>query len=581
MKDKYKTKLQLIDELEEIRQRNSELNALLEKRADINGEHYGDDSSTENIFKKLISKNLDVTQASELINQKLVSAEYDSYSRNLFFTNLNHQIRTAMNGIIGLTEISIAIEQGAKQEQYLFMVKNSALLLLTFFNDLIDFLKMESGLLKLEHIEFNLRETVENVSDFFIQQLIEKKLLLHLFIHENVPNFLIGDPDRLKRILINLVNNVIKITDKGEIIIEVQVAELEKNQAVLHFSVINSGPELSNLQFQNSVDNFIKMDREVENQLVAIDLGLNVAGKLMDKMGCRIWKEKKDDNLNTFNFSSRFDIQQILEEQTEPLNFTINNPRILVISKIRMTRVILKEMLQSHECEMSEAETIDQALELLEKKIFHSIILEHTFLDQKLSNLLTRIRRHNNYENIPITVLTSLRKYEEKVELDEFDYLWFVNTPIKYNKLIEKLQLALGASPYIDNISRLSELKDNVRILLVEDIYINQRVILALLEKTAILVDVADDGYFALEALQKNKYDLVLMDVQMPGMDGFVTTGKIRNELKLMDLPIIALTAYSTQEDKEQCMLAGMNDYLSKPVEPDEFYKLLDKWLIK
>ena len=395
-------------------------------------------------------------------------------AKNLFLANMSHEIFTPLNGIIGMTEVILDTSLSQRQLQYQTMVKNSAAQLRGVLSDILDLSKIEAGQLELETLDFDLRSVVENMRDAVIQQAEVKGLKFNVFIPADMPTLVVGDPGRLKQVLVNLFDNAVKFTEKGEINVRVKLEHRNDEQARYHFEVQDTGIGVPLEKQQTIFESFNQADISTTRKFGGSGLGLTISRKLVEMMGGEIWVE-----------SSAGDDQSMSKKDC--LNSNLGS-------------------------------------------IFH-FITNFTLNKERLQKETSR---------------------ETKV-----------------------------ASPNYDELSKLILLKDIVRILLVEDNLINQKVALSILNRSCIPVDVAVDGEKAIKALQQKKYDLVLMDVQMPNMDGLTATRKIRNELHLKDIPIVALTAHDMKGDKERCLQSGMNDYLSKPIEPDELYKTLYKWFVK
>ncbi len=542
------------------------------------------------IIEELESTNMQLETAIERANQMAFEAQLANMAKSEFLANMSHEIRTPMNGIIGLTDLLFDTKLTQEQHQFLTMLKNSAAQLLALLNDILDFSKIESGQLDLESIDFNLHDVVENVSDVIIQKVEAKQLELNIFIHNDVPQYVTGDPARLRQILVNLVGNAIKFTEKGEITIDVKLHEKQDNKAVLHFAVADTGIGIPANRRKAIFKSFTQADSSTTRKYGGTGLGLTISRQLVNMMDGIIWVESEVGKGSTFQFHITLPIAHPPELKNQVPLKELKNLDVIAVDDNETNRLILTELLKKYECSFQVFSNPHDVLRQLDiQNKCDLIISDFKMPTLNGDELIRAIRKKEQYRKTPIILLTSVGKNKELKELEKDRHTWTVPKPVKRSKFLEMIYVAIGkqakqevtqSKTINDHVENLKKIAPEVTILLVEDNLINQRVTTALLKKTAIPVDIAGDGEIAFKAVREKRYDLVLMDVQMPNMDGFTATQKIRKELNMTDIPIIAMTARAMKGDKEKCLAAGMNDYLSKPIESNELFRVLHKWLV-
>lgn len=556
--------------------------------------------------KKLLNEiNTRKTIEKELLIAK-ESAEIASKSKSEFLSTMSHEIRTPMNGVIGLTDLVLNSKLSSEQRNFLTMVKYSADQLLNILNDILDFSKIEAGQLDLENINFELRPTIENAGDILLHVLEQKNISLHIFIDNDVPQHMVGDPGRLRQILVNLISNSFKFTDEGAITVIVKMESMTTDTAELHISVSDTGIGIEKEIHDTIFKSFTQADSSTSRKYGGTGLGLSISKQLVEMMNGQIWLEsparlnlpllddKRQGKKNggpgtTFHFTLKLKIQHVDPQDILLLPENIIGLNILAIDDNYINRLILTHMLENLKSNVTMLSKPSEALELLKKLSYDLIITEYNMPEMDGLQLVGKIRKKYT---TPIILLASVVKTINIQVLEKVKYVWTLDKPLKHKNLINRITTAINASQEeqskgttqqnLDDtyIQQLIKIKDKVRILLAEDNKTNQKVALAILKKTGIPIDVAEDGKLVISALQSNKYDLVLMDIQMPQMDGIEATQFIRNKLQNIEIPIVATTAQSMKGDSEKCINAGMNDYLSKPVTAEKLYKTLCKWLI-
>ena len=516
-------------------------------------------------------------------------AEAASKAKSQFLASMSHEIRTPMNAILGMANMAAKLAETAKLQQYLAIIQDSGKALLTLINDILDFSKIEAGRLDLESANFDLRETMESLADLFAKQAADKGLELLLSVRGDSPCAVIGDALRLRQILINLVNNAIKFTAQGEVAITAHCEKQDNDQAVLHFSVRDTGSGINHDQIRQIFSEYTQADSSTSRLYGGTGLGLAISKQLVTLMGGEISAESEPGKGSTFHFTIQVQLQPPEKQQPLTLPASVAGARILVATGHPALRETLMEMLLGFGCR---AEALSLPAREGSPQPMPLLVGDHTLLvlDSSLAGLdlpLFLKERHANQPNtsaIPVIILTPLDTETAPENIKGCPGIILLNKPIKQSYLYEAISACLGTitapaaslSPAMESDRNRFKTLAGKQVLLVEDDSVNQMVASQLLTRVGILVDIAGNGQEALNALQGKTYDAVLMDVMMPGMDGLVTTKVIRQTLRL-DLPIIALTANAIKGDREKCLNAGMDEYLTKPVEIQSLYQTLEK----
>ncbi|MFH1018992.1 MAG: 7TM diverse intracellular signaling domain-containing protein [Pseudomonadota bacterium] len=532
--------------------------------------------------------------AREVRSRKKAEARADAASKakSQFLASMSHEIRTPMNAILGMANMAVKIAETAKLQRYLAIIQDSGKALLTLINDILDFSKIEAGRLDLEYANFDLRETVESLADLFGKQAADKNLELLLNVHGNSPCAIIGDSLRLRQILINLVNNAIKFTEKGEVAITAHCEKQNDDKAVLHFSVRDTGSGINHDQIRQLFSEYTQADSSTSRLYGGTGLGLAISRQLVTLMDGEINAESEPGKGSTFHFTIRVQLQPPEKQHPLTLPASGSNARVLVATGHPALRETLLETLTGFGCR---AEALSLSAQDGSPLPIALLTQDHALLvlDSSLAGLdlplFLRERSANQpgTREIPVIILTPLDTETAPEGLKDCPGIILLNKPVKQSYLYEAIGACLGTppspvtplSPPPESDKKQFKTLAGKQVLVVEDDPLNQMMTSQLLTRVGILVDIAGNGQEALNALQGKIYDAVLMDVMMPEMDGLAATKAIRQTLRL-DLPIIALTANAIKGDREKCLEAGMDEYLTKPVEIQRLYQTLKRLLV-